>query len=446
MLCWCCGLWLLGFGGGQIKFFSGAPVKLGLSLVWKNRLRHTVADICTCHWKVCVHSYSNSLFFFLTFALSLTHAIKQSASHQSPGSLPSPPPSSLSPPLSLSCKHYPSNGSLEDTKTSSYLTPDTNLRALTVVYLGIKHTHKATWAPRKKNRQSRHAINPPPSHTLHPSSPQTLSSSEEPYSLTYLCTSTTNRYRSVCMCVCVCVCVCVVVHTYKCARKLCLCVYLCMPGPYRGNWRLTQVYSAEASETPRVAGGSNLGVYSGFSCETTWKPTKGPSPPSPVPLFLSASHSTKERNEWMKEQQRKGDEVRGWGCKGGAGWGSGARWVLVSGQNRGGGIFSPLCYGTIVGLGTWLVMALHYKPVGALHLRVEVYVDVHFSETPSEWFLIQSLYLKDFSGTAHKSLPPCVSSKSSCVVIQINSRLHQFKVWQSKCVLTFQQWEWFLEF
>ena len=176
------------------------------------------------------------------------------------------------------------------------------------------------------------------------------------------------------------------------------------------------------------------------------KANKRSLPPSPVPLFLSASHSTKERNEWMKEQQRKGYEVRGWGCKGEAGWGSGARWVLVSGQNRGGGIFSPLCYGTIVGLGTWLVMALHYKPVGALHLRVEVYVDVHFSETPSEWFLIQSLYLKDFSGTAHKSLPPCVSSKSSCVVIQINSRLHQFKVWQSKCVLTFQQWEWFLEF
>lgn len=53
-----------------------------------------------------------------------------------------PTPLSPHPPSpSHGCKHYPSNGSLEDTKTSSYLTPDTNFRALTTVYLGIKHTH-----------------------------------------------------------------------------------------------------------------------------------------------------------------------------------------------------------------------------------------------------------------------------------------------------------------
>lgn len=42
----------------------------------------------------------------------------------------------------------------------------------------------------------------------------------------------------------------------------------------------------------------------------------------------------------------------------------GEKGVLVSGQNRSGGIFS-LCYGTIVGLGMWLVMefrkALHHR-------------------------------------------------------------------------------------
>lgn len=76
---------------------------------------------------------------------------------------------------SLGCKHYPSNGSLEDTKTSSYLTPDTNLRALTVVYLGIKRRHpniqgylsslQQEQAIQGEDRQSHLAINPP-QHTL----------------------------------------------------------------------------------------------------------------------------------------------------------------------------------------------------------------------------------------------------------------------------------------
>ena len=327
MLCWCCGLWLLGFGGGQIKFFSGGPVKLGLSLVWKNRLRHTVADICTCHWKVCVHSYSNSLFFFLTFALSLTHAIKQSASHQSPGSLPSPPPSSLSPPLSLSCKHYPSNGSLEDTKTSSYLTPDTNLRALTVVYLGIKHTHKATWAPRKKNRQSRHAINPPPSHTLHPSSPQTLSSSEEPYSLTYLCTSTTNRYRSVCMCVCVCLCVC-----------LCSCPHLQMRSQIVPVCVFVHAWAVQRQLK------ANSGILSGSKWDAAgrqwqqprcvfrlfmWnhlKANKRSLPPLPRPS-LPLCISQYKGKKWMNERAA---EEGGWGKGlGMQGWGRVGEWSEV---------------------------------------------------------------------------------------------------------------------
>jgi len=105
-------------------------------------LRVTFVSICT---NICptafIHSYSTSIFLFLTLTLVLTHTIKQSASDQSQCSLPTLSPSTPSLLCSLGCKHYPSNGSLEDTKTSSYLTPDTNLRALTVVYLEMKHTH-----------------------------------------------------------------------------------------------------------------------------------------------------------------------------------------------------------------------------------------------------------------------------------------------------------------
>ena len=101
---------------------------------------------------------------------SHTHAIKQSASDQSQCSLPSPPPFSLSAVCSMSCKHYPSNGSLEDTKTSSCLTPDTDLRALTVAYLGIKHRrtniqgHPSSFQQeesiQREDKQSRQAVNP----------------------------------------------------------------------------------------------------------------------------------------------------------------------------------------------------------------------------------------------------------------------------------------------
>ncbi len=103
----------------------------------------------------------------LTHTHTRTHTIKQSASDQSQRSLPSPPPTSLplSPLCSLGCKHYPSNGSLEDTKTSSYLTPDTNLRVLNVVYLGIKHTHTRLPELAAENRRSSRAISPPNTHT-----------------------------------------------------------------------------------------------------------------------------------------------------------------------------------------------------------------------------------------------------------------------------------------
>lgn len=84
-------------------------------------------------------------------------------------------------------------------------------------------------------------------------------------------------------------------------------------------------------------------------------------PPPPVPLFLFASHSTKERNEWKKEGWRKGDEVRGWGCKGGAGG------LLGRGQNTGGvEVFSCVfVWDNSRPLGMWLVMefskALHHR-------------------------------------------------------------------------------------
>lgn len=103
----------------------------GLNYYLKHRAVCVCADVCTCRWKsMRALTLSLSLSSFLTHAR--THAIKQSASDQSLRSLPVPPPplpSSAIPVLLLLCraKHDPSNSSLEDTKTSSYLTPGTNL-------------------------------------------------------------------------------------------------------------------------------------------------------------------------------------------------------------------------------------------------------------------------------------------------------------------------------
>ena len=184
-------------------------------------VRATEKYVCT-PTQTLSSSFSHSLSHSHTLSNSLHH-IKARA----PSSLL--PPSSLSPPFSLSCKHYPSNGSLEDTKTSSYLTPDTNLRALTVVYLGIKHTHKATWAPRKKNRQSGHAItHPPPPNTHTPSllTPNTplIIKTLFPYLPMHI-----HRYRCVCVCVCVCVYVLLstLMYTQMYALANCACVCLC---------------------------------------------------------------------------------------------------------------------------------------------------------------------------------------------------------------------------
>lgn len=124
-----------------------------------------------------MHSYTSSIsltFLSHTHSVTHTHAIKQSASDQSQCCLRTPPPSA---PSSVGCKHYPSKGSLEDTKTSNYLTPDTDLRALTVVYLGIKYTHTQSYlsslqqeASIQGGRSEKVAVQtepPPHSHKTH---------------------------------------------------------------------------------------------------------------------------------------------------------------------------------------------------------------------------------------------------------------------------------------
>lgn len=122
--------------------------------------------------KVCVRSCSPSL-------LSHTHAHTryQTVCIRSKSVLP---PTTTTP---LCCALWAVNtiqatARLEDTKTSSYLTPDTNLRALTVVYLGIKHRHpniqgylsslQQEQAIEGEDGQSHLAINPHNSLTLSP--------------------------------------------------------------------------------------------------------------------------------------------------------------------------------------------------------------------------------------------------------------------------------------
>lgn len=99
-----------------------------------------------------------------------THAIKQSASDQSRCALPSPPPLSSSLPCSVGCKHYPSNGSLEDTKTSSYLTPDTNLKALGIKHRRTKHrgpTELSSCSTKNPFRANRHKVAVRSTHLTH---------------------------------------------------------------------------------------------------------------------------------------------------------------------------------------------------------------------------------------------------------------------------------------
>lgn len=78
--------------------------------------------------KVCMHSHSPSPFLPVSHTHAHTHAIKQSASDQSrcafPSSPPPPPPPRLCHAL-WAVNTIQRNGSLEATKTSSYLTPDT---------------------------------------------------------------------------------------------------------------------------------------------------------------------------------------------------------------------------------------------------------------------------------------------------------------------------------
>lgn len=170
-----------------------------------------------------MHSYTSSIsltFLSHTHSVTHTHAIKQSASDQSQCCLRTPPPSA---PSSVGCKHYPSKGSLEDTKTSNYLTPDTDLRALTVVYLGMKYSHTQTKLPELLAARSIHSggrsekvavqTEPPPlpQNTLHNSTPpHPHPFSSPPYSCipnTYQCLSNLSHIpkvdRSLCVCVCV---------------------------------------------------------------------------------------------------------------------------------------------------------------------------------------------------------------------------------------------------
>lgn len=175
-----------------------------------------------------MHSYTSSIsltFLSHTHSVTHTHAIKQSASDQSQCCLRTPPPSA---PSSVGCKHYPSKGSLEDTKTSNYLTPDTDLRALTVVYLGVKYTHTHTQsylsslqqeASIQGGRSEKVAVQteppPLPQNTLHNSTPpHPHPFSSPPYSCipnTYQCLSNLSHIPKVdrsCVCVCVCTLVC----------------------------------------------------------------------------------------------------------------------------------------------------------------------------------------------------------------------------------------------
>ena len=76
-----------------------------------------------------------------------THAIKQSASDQS--RCPRPPAPASAMPL-WAVNTIQRSSSLEDTKTSSYLTPDTNLRAL-----GIKPRRTNNRRPSKLSSCSR---------------------------------------------------------------------------------------------------------------------------------------------------------------------------------------------------------------------------------------------------------------------------------------------------
>lgn len=171
-----------------------------------------------------MHSYTSSIsltFLSHTHSVTHTHAIKQSASDQSQCCLRTPPPSA---PSSVGCKHYPSKGSLEDTKTSNYLTPDTDLRALTVVYLGIKysHTHRQSYLSSSQQEASiqggdqrkqpcKQSPPPLPQNTLHNSTPpHPHPFSSPPYSCipnTYQCLSNLSHIpkvdRSLCVCVCV---------------------------------------------------------------------------------------------------------------------------------------------------------------------------------------------------------------------------------------------------
>lgn len=135
----CCCCW---WGGCKSDSFSLVFLDCAWApgVTWTCRCSQVV-HICTCHCKICTRSHSRCL--FLPVCVSHTHTLSNSL-YQIKVGPPSPhPPPTLCRAL-WAVNAIQSNGCLEDTKTSSYLTPDTNLRAL-----GLKRRRTNTEGPNR---------------------------------------------------------------------------------------------------------------------------------------------------------------------------------------------------------------------------------------------------------------------------------------------------------